>query len=323
MPAILNKENICILLKNVFFNNGSILSDNISSVIFTNHSDSLGISLVIDNTTYYDAERAVKIANSLIYKAFNLSNINWLFIDKYGNQVTKSSKGKILNKGKVISVISGKGGVGKSTLSAILANQLASQGKKVGLIDLDIYSSSLISILNIEGKSSIKDELFLPIKVNNIYVMSFSFFVDNASFLAWRGPMISKIISQLLFSTLWNDLDYLILDTPPGTGDIHLTLLETYIIDKALAVTLPNLHSFYDSLRTIKLYQKFDVEILGLVENMSYFQDDISKKKYNIFGTNQTDKLYKDNGLNTIYKIPIIPNINVALDYNKISKIYY
>jgi ATP-binding protein involved in chromosome partitioning len=172
------------------------------------------------------------------------------------------------NVKKVILVASGKGGVGKSTISVALAEILQKQGNKVGIVDADIYGPSIPTMLGVSEKPELLDKKFIPIKHKDFQIMSMGFLVPEDGPVAWRGPMATKSIYQILSATLWEDLDYLIIDMPPGTGDIHLSILENYNIDEVYMVTSPSLVSLKDVERAIALYKKFELNIVGLVENM-------------------------------------------------------
>lgn len=173
---------------------------------------------------------------------------------------------------RVILVSSGKGGVGKSTIAKALAEQLAFQGAKVGIVDADIYGPSIPTMFGVHQKPELDGTKMLPIIKDGIKIMSIGFLSAPGSAIAWRGPMATKAIYQILSLVNWGKLDYLIVDTPPGTGDIHLSLLENYQIDSVLIVTTPQKIAASDAIKAIDLYQKFSVPITGIIENMSdYF----------------------------------------------------
>ncbi|MBP7190502.1 MAG: Mrp/NBP35 family ATP-binding protein [Rickettsiaceae bacterium] len=193
---------------------------------------------------------------------------------------------------QILIVASGKGGVGKSTISVAIAEQLTSQGAKVGIIDADIYGPSIPTILGLSGKPELSGNKMVPLISRGIKVISMGFLVSADSAIAWRGPMSTKAMYQLFCCTNWGDLDHLIVDTPPGTGDIHLSLLENYNIDGTIIVTTPQKIAVADVIKAIDLYKKFSVPIWGIVENMS---DAFS-------GTGGTDLAKK-------YNIPLIAQI--------------
>ena len=169
----------------------------------------------------------------------------------------------------IIAVSSCKGGVGKSTIAVALAEQYHALGYKVGIVDADIHGPSIPTMFGISQKPEIIDSKFIPLKSRGIELMSVGFLVNSDAAIAWRGPMTSKILYQMLSTTLWDNLDYLIIDMPPGTGDIHLSILENYHVDGVVIVTTPQRISMNDVRRVIELYKKFSIPILGIVENMS------------------------------------------------------
>jgi ATP-binding protein involved in chromosome partitioning len=188
---------------------------------------------------------------------------------------------------KLILVASGKGGVGKSTMTIAIAEMLQNKGYKVGVIDADIYGPSIPTMLGVNEKPELEDKKFIPIMHRGFQVMSIGFLVDVEGPIAWRGPMATKAIYQLFSATNWSDLDYLVVDMPPGTGDIHLSVLENYNIDGVYIVTTPQAVSMVDVERAINLYNKFGVEIKGVIENMvsEFFSGnsgEILSRKYNI-----------------------------------------
>jgi len=212
-------------------------------------------------------------------------------------------KRKIEGAKNVILVASGKGGVGKSTIALALAEILQLQGARVGILDADIYGPSIPTMLGINQKPELEDKKLLPILHRDFQVMSIGFVTTAEGALAWRGPMATKALYQILGATKWNNLDYLIIDMPPGTGDIHLSILENYQIDSVYMVTIPSLVSLRDVEKSISLYQTFGVEIAGIIENMSgsFFGNagEVLAEKYNI---------------DLKGKIPLIPSISEKMD---------
>ena len=211
---------------------------------------------------------------------------------------------------KIITIASGKGGVGKSSISAYLAAYLSNKNYKVGLIDADIYGPSIAKLLNIEDfLAQSQDGKIIPAVVEKIKVISISFLTDNKGAFAWRGPMVGKAIAQLFSSTLWGDLDYLIVDTPPGTGDIHLSILGSYKIDGVFIVTTGSQISCIDVERCIDLHQKFNTKFYGIIENMSYYANPISKKKIPLFGQGGGKLLSEKFGIPLIDQLELVPNL--------------
>ena len=206
---------------------------------------------------------------------------------------------------KVIVVSSCKGGVGKSTLSVNLALSLKKLGKKVGLLDGDIYGPSIPKLLNINKKPDVNDKKkIIPVKQNGIEVMSIGFLIDEKKPLVWRGPMLQSAIMQLINDVEWDFLDYLIIDFPPGTGDTQLTIMQKLKIDHALIVTTPQEIALADTRKGINMFNKFNIPIAGIVENMSYFVCDNCSTKHFLFGENGGEKLAKEFNIKLLAKIP-------------------
>ena len=222
----------------------------------------------------------------------------------------------------LVAVGSGKGGVGKSTVAVNLAISLAKKGFKVGLADVDIYGPSIPTLFNIENQEIIGKEIdekfyFEPIEKFGVKLISIGFFVEKPSALIWRGVMASNAITQLLSETLWGELDYLIFDMPPGTGDIQITIAKEFYLNAILFVSTPQELAVADVRRAINMFQNKDVnvEILGLVENMAYFTPkELPNNKYYIFGKEGTKKLAKELNLELLEQIPITEDISLTND---------
>lgn len=194
---------------------------------------------------------------------------------------------------RVVAVASGKGGVGKSTVAANLAVSLAARGKRVGLLDADIYGPSQPKIFGCEGyrpvAASQDSELIEPFTSSQgIRIMSIGFFIKADDALVWRGPMATSALRQLIHQTQWGEIDVLVVDLPPGTGDVHLTAVAELKIDGAIVVTTPSDLALADVVRGVKMFQadNISVPIIGFINNMAYFQTpDVPGKKYYVFGT--------------------------------------
>lgn len=220
-----------------------------------------------------------------------------------------------------IAVASGKGGVGKSTIAVNLATALALDGAKVGLIDADIYGPSIPMMLGINNKPKIFQDTatakMIPLENFGIKVMSIGFLIDDDAPVIWRGPMASGAIKQFMSDVLWGELDYLIFDLPPGTGDIQLTLVQTIPLTGAIVVTTPQDVSIIDVKKALKMFQRVNVPILGIVENMSYFIAPDTGKRYDIFGTGGGQKLAEELSIPLLGAIPINQNIRQGGDNGK------
>lgn len=220
-----------------------------------------------------------------------------------------------------IAVASGKGGVGKSTVAVNISVALAKLGAKVGLIDADIYGPSIPLMLGIKEKPRVFQDVqtakMLPLENFGIKVISIGFLIEDDAPVIWRGPMASGAIKQFMSDVHWDELDYLIFDLPPGTGDIQLTLVQTIPLTGAVVVTTPQDVSLIDVRKAIRMFQRVNVPILGIVENMSYFIAPDTKKKYDIFGSGGGSKLANELSLPLLGAIPINPNIRIGGDDGK------
>ena len=226
--------------------------------------------------------------------------------------------GKLLpNVKNIIAVSSGKGGVGKSTVSANLAIALARLGYKVGLLDADIFGPSMPKMFGVEndrpyGVEKDGRQLIEPIEKYGVKLLSIGFFVDPGTATLWRGGMATAALKQLIADADWGDLDYFILDTPPGTSDIHLTLLQTLAITGAVIVSTPQKVALADARKGIDMYtnDKVNVPILGLVENMAWFTPrELPENKYYIFGKDGCKNLAKEMNVPLLAQIPLVQGI--------------
>ena len=222
----------------------------------------------------------------------------------------------------IIAVVSGKGGVGKSTVSANLALALAANGAKVGLMDADIYGPSQHIMFGIRGeRPMMKDNggkgLIVPIEKFGIKVMSIGLLIDEKQAVVWRGPMVSSAIKQFVSEVDWGELDYLIIDMPPGTGDIHLTIVQTVPVTGVIVVTTPQTIALADAKKGIAMFSQaqLKVPIIGLVENMSYFTpEELPDNKYYLFGKDGGKHLSEEFDIPFLGQIPIVQSIREGGD---------
>jgi ATP-binding protein involved in chromosome partitioning len=226
------------------------------------------------------------------------------------------------NVKNIIAVVSGKGGVGKSTVSANLAVALAMDGASVGLVDGDIYGPSMPIMFGLEGQNpqvnkNNTSQTIEPLLAFGVKVISIGFFVAPETSLMWRGPMASNYLKQLITDTEWGALDYLIFDMPPGTGDMHLTLVQTVPVSGVVVVSTPQNIALADARKAVSMFKdnNVNVPILGMVENMSFFSvTEIPNKKYYIFGKEGTKKLAESLKLPLLGEIPIDEEVCVSGD---------
>ena len=222
----------------------------------------------------------------------------------------------------IIAVFSGKGGVGKSTVSSNLAIALASMGYKVGLLDADIHGPSIPKMFGVENERPFVEEvdgrqLMQPIEKYGVKLLSIGFFVDPANALVWRGSMASNALKQLITDTVWGELDFFIMDLPPGTGDIHLTLVQTMGITGAIAVTTPQDVALADARKGINMFtgEKVNVPVLGIIENMSWFTPaELPENKYYIFGKDGGKRLSEELNVPLLGQIPLVQSIREGGD---------
>lgn len=223
-----------------------------------------------------------------------------------GAQGAASAQTQIEGVKHVIAVASGKGGVGKSTVAANLAIALQASGAKVGLCDCDLYGPSVALMFGTnERPYATEDNRILPIERYSLKLMSMGFLLDDASPAILRGPMVTKYTQQFLRQVDWGDLDYLILDLPPGTGDIQLTIVQTVALAGAVIVTTPQEVALIDARKASSMFQKVNVPVLGLVENMSYFLCPSDGQRYDIFGTGGGEREAARLGVPLLGQIPI------------------
>ena len=235
-----------------------------------------------------------------------------------GNTAPKSfTKNPIKGTKHTIAISSAKGGVGKSTFAMNFALALKSTGSKVGILDADIYGPSLPKMMSIKNKPESKDGKSLtPIEQYGIQCMSIGFLVDEDTPMIWRGPMVTSAIKTFTEKVLWNNLDFIIVDMPPGTGDAQLTFAQQIKVDGAITVSTPQEIAHLDVKRGIKMFDKLNVPILGLVDNMSFFQSE-EGKSYNIFGEGGVEKVSIDYKKKFLGKIPINIDLRIASDSGK------
>ena len=227
----------------------------------------------------------------------------------------------------IIAVASGKGGVGKSTVSSNLAAGLAAFGHKVGLLDADIYGPSAPTmfdvvlekprLIEVDGK-----QVMAPVEAHGVKVLSIGFFTEGDQAVVWRGPMATKALNQMITDVEWGELDYMIVDLPPGTGDVHLSIVQTLPISAVVVVSTPQEVALVDARKGIAMFQlpAVNIPVLGLVENMSWFTPaELPENKYFIFGEGGTKRLAESLNLPVIGEIPLIQSIREAGDVGRPS----
>jgi len=233
-----------------------------------------------------------------------------------------SNKAILPNVKNIIAIASGKGGVGKSTVSSNLAVALARQGAKVGLVDADIYGPSQHIMFDVQHEKPMMKDVdgkgyMLPVESYNVKLMSIGFFAEANQAVVWRGPMASKALNQLFTDVWWDELDYLLIDLPPGTGDIHLSLVQSVPLTGAVIVSTPQTVALADAQKAVAMFQlsSINVPVLGMVENMAYFTpEELPNNKYYIFGKEGAQNLAERLNIPVIGEIPIVQAIRESGD---------
>jgi ATP-binding protein involved in chromosome partitioning len=217
---------------------------------------------------------------------------------------------------RFIAVSSGKGGVGKSTVTTNLAVALARMGKKVGVLDADVYGFSIPRMLGVEGQPTVIDDKMVPLRRgDNVQVVSMGFFVNEDDPVIWRGPLLHKAIQQFINDVVWDDLDYLFLDMPPGTGDVTLTIAQSIPSAELLVVTTPQATATHVAGRVAKLAERTKLKVIGVVENMAYFESN-GQREY-IFGKDGGKQLAQQLGVDLLSEIPLMTSIREGADTGK------
>ena len=334
----LTKNNIKKTLEKI---NMSGHSENIVSTgILKNiqvFGDQVDIDIVVTNPALQARKKLevdiMKIIHDDIYEKAKI-NINTkveLPKENDENEIDSPDRPKISSQAKkingvdsIIAISSAKGGVGKSTVTINLAAALAKKGCKVGILDADIYGPSVPTMMDVEGyvPKSIKIDdksKIEPVESYNVKIMSIGFFTKLDQAVVWRGPMASKALNQMIFDTHWGELDFLFLDLPPGTGDIHLSLVQSLPITGSIIVSTPQNVALADARRGIKMFRQdsISVPILGLIENMAYFKTDESDTRHYIFGESGVKYLSKDLNINFLGEIPIFQSLREASDIGR------
>ncbi|MDR2222270.1 MAG: Mrp/NBP35 family ATP-binding protein [Flavobacteriaceae bacterium] len=225
----------------------------------------------------------------------------------------------------IVAVSSGKGGVGKSTITANLAATLANMGFKVGVLDADIYGPSMPIMFDVENAKPISVEVdgrskMKPISSYGVEILSIGFFTKGDQAIIWRGPMAAKALNQMIFDADWGELDFLLLDLPPGTGDIHLSIMQSLPITGAVVVSTPQAVALADAKKGVSMFmsESINVPVLGIVENMAYFTpEELPNNKYYIFGENGAKNLAEDLQVPFLGEVPIVQSIREAGDYGR------
>lgn len=238
---------------------------------------------------------------------------------KWSSRVRASGGGKanaqpIKGVKNTVAVASGKGGVGKSTVAVNIAVALAKAGAKVGLLDTDVYGPSIPLMMGVHERPQMRDGKIVPLEAHGVKLMSIGFILDPEKALIWRGPLVAQLITQFLNDVDWGELDYMIIDLPPGTGDVQLTLVQKIPISGAVIVTTPQDVALADAVKGLKMFQEVKTPILGIIENMSGFVCPCCGEKTDIFGSGGGKRTAEQHDVELLGEVPIQPNVRAGGD---------
>ena len=281
------------------------------------------LDIKIENPTLQYRKRVeVDCIKAIHDYVFSKADVKVNLIVKSPETTTQIKGNPISGIKNIIAVSSGKGGVGKSTIAANLAVGLSELGNRVGIVDADIYGPSMPIMFNLEkaipkgikidGKTKMK-----PLESYGIKLLSIGFFAQGQQAVVWRGPMASKALNQLLWDAYWGDLDYLVVDLPPGTGDIHLSLVQSIPLTGAIIVSTPQKIALADAKKGVNMFQmeSIDVPVLGIIENMSFFTPiELPNKKYYIFGKEGVKGLAAEMNIDVLGEIPLVQSLRESAD---------
>jgi|TARA_B100000035_G_scaffold92535_1_gene78203 ATP-binding protein involved in chromosome partitioning len=313
---LFSKEKIKNLINEV---NKSIEIVNINKF-----SNDVSIDLLIENFTHKSKAEARNNITEVLSKNFD-SSLNFKINFKPKVVEKEDSNNKLNNIKNIIAISSAKGGVGKSTVTANIAVTLSKMGFKVGILDADIYGPSMHIMfdlvgrkplaVDVDGKSKMK-----PLESYGVKILSIGFFTSMDQAVIWRGPMATKALNQLIFDADWKELDFLLIDLPPGTGDIHLSIVQKLSVNGSIVVSTPQIVAMADARKGISMYRQenINIPVLGLIENMSYFNPPEDKeKKYYIFGKDGVKNLAEDFEIPFIGEVPIVQGLRESGDIGR------
>ena len=285
------------------------------------------VELVIATPAMHIKKRAEDDIRKLIHEKFSTDAVVKVNIKvETTTQNPNEIKGKAIpGISNIIAVASGKGGVGKSTVTANLAVTLAKMGFKVGILDADIYGPSMPIMFDVENEKPISVEVdgkskMKPVESYEIKILSIGFFTAPSQAVIWRGPMASKALNQMIFDADWGQLDFMLIDLPPGTGDIHLSIMQSLPITGAVIVSTPQAVALADAKKGVSMFlsDSINVPVLGIIENMAYFTpEELPNNKYYIFGKEGAKNLAEDLQVPFLGEVPLVQSIREAGDYGR------
>ena len=316
----LTKDTILGIIESIALNKDEKIFNNdlIEDILIKENEVQVLISTTREN--YKILENVGKKIEAAFKKSFKNIDIITVFTNHIENN-EKDENDNLKKIKNIIAIASGKGGVGKSTLAVNLAYSFSKLNHKVGLLDADIHGPSIPHMLNLSGKPGLNEEKkIIPFKYKDIKVMSIGFLLNEDQPVIWRGPMVHSAIKQMAQDTDWGELDILVIDMPPGTGDAQITVSQNLPINGAIIVSTPQSVALNDAKKAIGMFEKVDVKILGIVENMSYFiLPDGSKE--DIFGKDGGKNLAKELNVDFLGSIPLDKEIRLNSDLGDPSKL--
>jgi ATP-binding protein involved in chromosome partitioning len=323
-----NKDKILSLLRTIHLNNEKfdIVSNNAVTnvVVFDNE---ILIDLEIENPTLQSKNKVKKLINDTINGDFQDNcdiKINFK-VAKSVNKTILNDEKVLANVQNIIAVSSGKGGVGKSTVTANLAISLKHMGFSVGILDADIYGPSIPIMFDVSDKKPLAVQIedkskMKPVENFGIKILSIGFFTKMDQAVIWRGPMASKALNQMIFDADWGELDFLLIDLPPGTGDIHLSIMQALPISGSVVVSTPQNVALIDARKGVSMFRQenINVPVLGIIENMAYFTpEELPKNKYYLFGKEGAKNLSNDLEVPFLGEVPLVQSIREAGDLGR------
>ena len=292
-------------------------SNKISTININNGN--VQFTLEIEEVFKKHASKISKISEEAVLKLPEINSVTVILtahknLPKRSPEENNENEKSIPGIDKIIAVASGKGGVGKSTTSINLAISIKNLGFNVGILDADIYGPSIPKLIGSTQKPQSDGKMLIPIEAFGLQVMSIGFLVAEESPTIWRGPMVISAFTQLLTQVAWNDLDYLIIDLPPGTGDIQLSLSQKANVNGSVIVSTPQDLALIDARKGLNMFRKVDIPVLGIIENMSYFICPSCNEQTNIFGNGGAQKEAERLGVDFLGAIPLDTEIRLTSD---------
>lgn len=321
--SAITKEQVITVLRNIrdSVQQIDVISSNrISSIVI--RGNDVGFSLEVEASRASQEEPLRKACEEAVQKIAGVGRVTAVLTahsvpisSEPEKKENKRIKLPLPGVKHIIAVVSGKGGVGKSTTAVNLAVSLQQQGCRVGLVDADIYGPSIPLMMGVQQQPDIIENKMVPLERYGVKLASIGFVMPEGAAAVWRGPMVTKALYQLIRGTAWGELDILLVDMPPGTGDVHLSLMENYPVTGAVVVSTPQEVALIDAEKAINMLEKMQVPVLGMVQNMSFFQ--IGEERHYLFGRDGTKKLALQMGVECLGEIPIDMTIREGGDEGK------